>query len=591
MPRRKKGKRKNDRIKASPASMRDGFNDRSLRQPDRILDETTGKTLLIEAVMQNDSARVAALLKAGANPDKATKEGKTPLHYAARLGFTRIAAKLLDAGAQANPRGTKLETPLFDALFLDDPLPMLDLLLSRGANAGIQNALQETPLHAALADGKDIAVVKRLLSAMENADVQDEKGMTPFLLACRQGRRDAVESFVFERVNLYNTDRQGNTCLHLAAENPDGEAARFLLAGEAARLVNAVNLEGRTPLQAAIHARNEATVIAMIAAGANLNLPDSHGTTPLHDAAASGSGRMAFLLMQGGADIMKAEKSCDVPLLLFAIRMGNGEAAGLFLDAGANPDLGDKQRITPLMEALARDNAEIAQMLLERGANPALADHLGRTCLHHLGGQAHEDLIGLLVKAGAPIDGTDNWKRTPLTTAVQDHHLMTALILLDAGANPNLPDTQGFTPLHIAVSRRNFTLVEALLRKKADPNISSAPLRITPLHTACGLGLEREAALLLQHGAKVGAKDHTGRTPLHSAAQTHGFNTVEIAKTLLRAGADPTAADDASVTPYDLAWSLGKTALTELFRKDLQKKGRTYKPKRPPMPPWGGGYF
>lgn len=586
---RKKKKIKTTR--AAPASPRDGFNGRSIRFPDRVTDEATGKTLLVDAVLQNDATLVENLLKSGANANKATKEGKTPLHYAARLGLVGIAQKLLAAKAQVNPRDKNLETPIFDALRHDNPLPLLDLLLAKGGDASIGNALKEAPLHQALEGGKDAAVVKKLLLAVENPDTPDAKGVTPFLLACKKSKSDVVEAFVFERANFHLTDRDGNTCLHMAAGNPDPAVALLLLSRETAALVNALNMEGRSPLHEAIRAGKVEVVRKMIAAGANLNLPDNRKTTPLHEAVLAGNTKMTLLLMEAGADVVKAQNAYNVPLLLLAIRSDQTEAARLFLDAGADPDLADMQRVTPLMEAVSRNNDGIAKTLLERGADVLRTDHLGKNVLHHAGPQVSEELMSRLIKAGAPLDAQDTRKRTPLFAAVQEHRLMTALMLLDAGAQPDLADAQGFTPLHLGLSQRKTSLVDALLRKKADPNIACTALRTTPLHTACSLGLEREVELLLKNGAQVNAKDHMGRTPLHNAVQTHGFNTPQMAQNLLNAGADPTMPDNQGVTAYDLAWSLGKSSITEIFRKTLQKRGRTYKPKRPKTPPWSGGYY
>lgn len=81
-------------------------NTKRIRDPDRVVDKITGKTMLIDAVMANDAERVSLLLASGADPDLQTLDGKTALHHAARRGYADIAGLLLAAGA-APMRATK----------------------------------------------------------------------------------------------------------------------------------------------------------------------------------------------------------------------------------------------------------------------------------------------------------------------------------------------------------------------------------------------------------------------------------------------------------------------------------------------------
>jgi ankyrin repeat protein len=161
-------------------------------------------------------------------------------------------------------------------------------------------------------------------------------------------------------------------------------------------------------------------------------------------------------------------------------------------------------------------------------------------------------------------------------------------MMLDLKADPNIVDQHGQAPLHIALQHRNFPIIDALLDKGANPNVAGNGMKTTPLHIACSLGMEREADLLLKKGANPNAKDAAGRTPLHNAMH-NSFAAQDLAKLLLKSGADPVAEDMQGTTPYDLATYLGKNAVAEMFRKALQNKGKSYKPKRPNNPPWYGG--
>ncbi|MFJ3762362.1 ankyrin repeat domain-containing protein [Streptomyces sp. NPDC090080] len=57
---------------------------------------------LFEATAAADAARVQALLRAGAHPEQADRDGTTPLYLASVQGEAEIARLLLEAGARAD---------------------------------------------------------------------------------------------------------------------------------------------------------------------------------------------------------------------------------------------------------------------------------------------------------------------------------------------------------------------------------------------------------------------------------------------------------------------------------------------------------
>ncbi|MFF8994282.1 ankyrin repeat domain-containing protein [Streptomyces sp. NPDC014983] len=55
---------------------------------------------LFEAILAGDASHVAAALRSGADPERADREGTTPLYTASVNGQTEIALLLLTAGAR-----------------------------------------------------------------------------------------------------------------------------------------------------------------------------------------------------------------------------------------------------------------------------------------------------------------------------------------------------------------------------------------------------------------------------------------------------------------------------------------------------------
>lgn len=106
-------------------------------------------------------------------------------------------------------------------------------------------------------------------------------------------------------------------------------------------------------------------------------------------------------------------------------------------------------------------------------------------------------------------DGT-----TPLHLAVRADDLAKVNKLLAAGADPKAANRYGITPLYLACENANPAIIERLLKAGADPNSTSTEGE-TALMTVARTGVATAAKVLLDHGAKVDAREEWhGQTAL-----------------------------------------------------------------------------
>lgn len=97
--------------------------------------------------------------------------------------------------------------------------------------------------------------------------------------------------------------------------------------------------------------------------------------------------------------------------------------------------------------------------------------------------------------------------------------------------------------LHIAAARNDSLYLRVILQNEdANPNLQDGRGN-TALIIAAGRGWEQGVEILLRYKANVNLANASGETPLIRAVQVHN---VEVAETLLKAGADPDRTDNIS---------------------------------------------
>jgi uncharacterized protein len=195
-----------------------------------------------------------------------------------------------------------------------------------------------------------------------------------------------------------------DTRLHEAAATGDVRRIRALIAEGAD--VDARDRHGRTPILVATMARQADAVRALIEAEADVDIRDDNLANPFLYAGAEGLLDILRLVNEAGADPAITNRYGGVALIPASER-GHVEVVRYLLEeSDVDVDHVNNLGWTALLEAVILGDGgprhqAIVRLLVEHGADPELADRDGLTPLAHAQARGQREVEAILVEAGA----------------------------------------------------------------------------------------------------------------------------------------------------------------------------------------------
>src|SRR5947209_8022725 len=167
----------------------------------------------------------------------------------------------------------------------------------------------------------------------------------------------------------------------------------------------AVTRDGRAQAECAslldaVRAGDPAEVMALLAAGADLDEKDGDGWTALMLVTVKGHLDVARELLNAGADL-HAKNGKGWAALRLAVSMDDAEALRLLLEAGADVNSRDAVGDTALLQAAREGSIESLRLLLAHGADVNVSNDSGETALKSASCHGYHEIARLLRDAGA----------------------------------------------------------------------------------------------------------------------------------------------------------------------------------------------
>jgi uncharacterized protein len=211
----------------------------------------------------------------------------------------------------------------------------------------------------------------------------------------------------------------GMTALHKAVDQYRVNEAVLILLLNAGADVSARTMEGKEALHINATRGQEAILRMLLDRGANVNAQAAEGITPLHLAAFENRSNVVGILLKRGADPkLKTARSYKwtakgtTPLHLAAQNCSMVES---LLKHDAEMEARDDNGETLFFHAASCNAAETVQRLAEFGVDVNTTTHKGDTALHQR--SANTRMTGLLLDLGFMVDARNSASETTLHLA------------------------------------------------------------------------------------------------------------------------------------------------------------------------------
>ena len=315
------------------------------------------------ACRRGRSELLQLLIECGCDVNIVDSDNETPLHKAARAHSFECVQLLLDHDAKVNSVTNCHKTALLVAVETyqsDSSLDTIEALLKRGCNVNLQDLTGLSPLHVAV-ENANAKLTELLLKHNANVNAQCEVGETPLMYAVEANLVKNISALLKSGCNTNIQNKYGTTALHLAVtkrsdsalvmtqllvaagsdfnlKNLNGESAVFwaahldtldvlwLLLDAGADINTTSDWEGSSLLLRLTRNRCVQGVKKLLSIGANPNIENKLGTTPVWAAVRNCDIELVKVMIQANCDldIASVEKLPIRPICAFQLAIEEG---------------------------------------------------------------------------------------------------------------------------------------------------------------------------------------------------------------------------------------------------------------------------
>ncbi|XP_004070807.1 dynein heavy chain 12, axonemal [Oryzias latipes] len=367
----------------------------------------------------------------------------------------------------------------------------------------------------------DESTLNQLILQPESLSRVDERGWIPLHEAAVQENKKILEMIFSSSLPGAAQCRtlKGETPLFLAVVHGIRENATFLLQNGCSPDIQ--NDEQDSPLVAAILNDQYDLATLLLRYNAKVDQTGPLNRTALHESAFLGLENFVYLLLESGANPNVLDVKKKTPLAL-AAQNGHLNVAEILIHKGACVQ-SEPESYSVLFDAAASGNPDIISLLLDSGADPNFHLHSGHLPIHRVAYYGHRLALEVLLPV-TELQAVKESGMSPLHSAAAGGHAHCVETLLKAGYDPNFMlhprlrrsyDDDRRSALFFAVSNNDLQCTRLLL--EAGAMVNQDPINC--LQVALRQGNYELINLLLKYGANVNYYSRVNTTHFPSALQ------------------------------------------------------------------------
>ena len=418
--------------------------------------DKNGQSALFYAALKEDQSIMKFLINYGLNVNILDKNRRNILFKVILKGTKHLETLelLLEKDIDLNIKDMSGKTLLDEILHLiaitkeDDPdkykltkyryvseennyLKMTSILIEHGLLIDRKDNFGKTPLYYEI-DRQNFDNVEFLLSSGADINAEDKEGKTVLFQECLKGFENLamIDYLIEKNIDLNHRDLNDKTIIEdvtemvLIQENslrpssrrfldivPDGNYFKLLK-----RLIakkpkfNVQRSDGKTILFDVIDYNNLELIKLFLNNGADANISDNKGNTPLS------------LMIDNGLKLKKLKDRDEfLQRVVFILRFR------------VDINCVDKEGRTIFHKAVIANDLELVEKLLTKKADLNIKDRQGRTALHHTQWKGNYKIARLLIAAGADMNEPDYAGFTILNYAAILGHTKLVVVLIASG--------------------------------------------------------------------------------------------------------------------------------------------------------------
>ncbi|XP_071098476.1 serine/threonine-protein phosphatase 6 regulatory ankyrin repeat subunit B-like isoform X2 [Haliotis cracherodii] len=373
-----------------------------------------------------------------------------------------------------NCRGMQDMTPIMCAV-ISGRNDLLDYLVKKKTtDLTLRDRNNNTVLHLACMCANE-SIVNSLLP-LTYRDCQGENGMTPLMCALLSGRMDIFNLLMSHNADISLTDDDNNILLHLACLLDD--------------------------------------IPQILLTDFDIDVPGSHGWTPVMKAAVNGAAHAFDLLVEAKADLYPKDDNSN-NILHLACHGGHDSIVKYLLSMyGINAP--GNNGWTPEMYAAANGEKNVFDLLVSNGADLTLKDDYNNSVCHLACAGGNMSIVAYLLPK-YEINSRGEHGRTAIMNAAWSGQSHIFKFLVSQDVDLKLTDDNNDTVLHFACEGGDAAIVEHLLTR-ADLNTRGRN-GWTPVMVAARFGKLDPFNLLVSKQVDLRLTDDQGNNILHLACQ------------------------------------------------------------------------